>query len=187
MAQPIRTLLTIVTMTAGLVAACDDDKKKKTSSGGGTKAPAAAAPSLSRVTLDAYTDFRCTSNWGDRDGAWGLAAYSGNGSCKASFPGAAGTYQVAVVIQTERDGSPGYRVSINGKTVASGSYPYATGKAACDCSLDDCPDRTTVLDAGTHRLKTGDVLEFWGSDHYPCGKDHGAYAKWHRMEITPAG
>jgi hypothetical protein len=189
MRKLFRPLLVLVMMAAGLVASCGD-KKGDTSSGGGKATPSATASTTgtatpSKVTLDASSDFRCSSNWGGRDGAWGLDAYSGSGSCQASFPGASGTYRISVFIQTERDGSPAYRVSINGRTVASGSYPYSSGKLACECSFDDCPDRDDVLDIGSHQLKTGDIVEFWGADDYPCGKDHGAYAKWHRMEFAP--
>lgn len=183
--------LLAVLLIAGILVSCSD-KKDQTSSGGGTAASTSSsttsgggASTLSKVALDAAADFKCSGNWGDRDGVWGLKAYSGNGSCQVSFPGVAGTYRIDVLVQTERDGSSPYRVSINGRTVASGSYPYATGKLRCDCSLDDCPDENVYLGAGAHQLRTGDVIEFWGADDYPCGKDHGSYAKWHRMEFTP--
>lgn len=140
-----------------------------------------------KITLDAFDDFSCSGNWTDRDGALGLKAYSGSGSCSASFPGPPGRYRISVKVQTEYDGRSPYRVSINGQTIKEGEYSLSSS-LHCDCPHDDwrsvCPDRSATIDCGTHSLNTGDNIGFWGDDVYPCGDDHGAYAKWHYMTFT---
>lgn len=140
------------------------------------------------VKLKAFSDFLCTNNWSNRDGALGLDAYSGSGVCKASFPGKSGKYQMSLTIQTEYDGRPLYEVSINGSVVRSGLYPLSTPRG-CDCPHEtwdkECPDRNVVINVGTFIINTGDSIAFKGNDDYPCGKEHGAYAKWHRMTFTP--
>ncbi len=144
--------------------------------------------SAGKTTLNAFNDFTCTGNWTNRDGALGLKAYSGSGVCKASFPGATGKYRMTVTIQTEYDGRPMYEVSINDKVVKSGMYPLSTSRG-CDCPHEtwykECPDRNQVIDVGVHIINNGDTIRFKGDDDYPCGKEHGAYSKWHRMDFTP--
>ena len=49
-----------------------------------------APVSSSNIFLNAF-DFNCSSNWGDRDGAVGIKAYTGSGTCQKAFPGEAGT------------------------------------------------------------------------------------------------
>jgi len=138
------------------------------------------AVSSSKIWLDAF-DWNCSSNWTDRDGALGLKAYSGSGTCKTEFPGAPGTYQLVLTAQTEFDGKSPYKLSINGNQVANGEYPLSS-PLGCDCPTDDwrdvCPDRNRDIDLGSHELNTGDTLTFWGDDVYPCGS-HGSYTKWH--------
>ncbi len=155
-----------------------------TSSGGGsdTKVQKNAV-----VTLSAFSDFQCSNNWTNRDGALGLAAGSGSGTCKVSFPGGPGVYRISVQVQTEFDGSPFYKVSGNGKTLYAGTYPLSTSSLVCDCPnwRKNCPDAVVSVDAGTHDLKTGDNIEYFGKEVYPCGPRNGAYAKWHAMIFTP--
>ncbi len=133
----------------------------------------------SDIWLDARS-FDCTSNWTDRDGAWGLKAYSGSGTCKKSFPGVSGTYKLTFYAVTEFDGKSPYRVSINGTTIKEGTYPLSS-PLGCDCPIDDwrsvCPDKNYNIDLGVHVLSQGDIIELWGDDVYPCG-EHGAYTKW---------
>ena len=136
--------------------------------------------SSSEVWLDAYT-FSCTSNWTNREGPLGLEAYSGSGNCVKSFPGTSGTYQLVLKAVTEYDGEPPYRVSLNGTTIQEGTYPLSSD-LGCNCPSDSwrtvCPDKTEDIDLGTHTINTGDTIEFYGDDVYPCG-GHGAYAKWY--------
>ena len=153
-----------------------------------TEGEASAVNAAAKVTLNAFKDFTCTSNWTNRDGALGLKAYSGSGVCKANFPGVTGKYRMTVTIQTEYDGRPLYEVSINDKVVIAGMYPLSTSRG-CDCPHEtwdkDCPDRNQIIEAGVHIINNGDTIGFKGDDDYPCGTEHGAYAKWHRMEFTP--
>lgn len=141
----------------------------------------------STIKLDAFDDFNCSSGWGNRDGALGRIAYSGSGSCNATFKGTSGRYRITLSIRTEYDGESPYKVSINGTTIKEGSYPLSTS-LGCDCPHDDwrsvCPDRDRTIDLGTRTVNTGDKITFWGSDTYPCGDDHGAYAKWHGMTFV---
>ena len=89
-------------------------------------------------------------------------------------------------IQTEFDGKPIYRVSLNGNTIKAGTYPTSTSTVQCRCDdwRKNCPDRNVVVDAGVHVIRTGDIVQFYGEEVYPCGK-HGAYAKWHSITFTP--
>ena len=95
---------------------------------------------------------------------------------------------MTVTIQTEYDGRPMYEVSINNKVVKAGMYPLSTSRG-CDCPhetwFEDCPDRNQVIDVGVHIINNGDTIGIKGDDDYPCGKEHGAYSKWHRMDFTP--
>ena len=138
------------------------------------------------VVLNAFTDFNCTGGWSNRDGALGLTAGAGSGTCDVAFPGGSGKYRVQVKIQTEFDGRPIYKVSINGNTIREGIYPTSTSTVRCVCDnwRVNCPDKNVVIDAGIHQIKTGDVIRFYGEEVYPCGK-HGAYAKWHSITLTP--
>ena len=140
------------------------------------------------IQLNAFSDFTCTNNWSNRDGALGLDAYSGSGVCRVSFPGTSGKYQMSLTIQTEYDGRPLYEVSINGSVVKAGLYPLSTPRG-CDCPHEtwykECPDRNEIINVGTFIINAGDSIVFKGNDDYPCGKEHGAYAKWHRMTFTP--
>ncbi|MEE4312873.1 MAG: hypothetical protein V2J11_00140 [Desulfofustis sp.] len=199
--RPVHTLITVVLVSC-LIFSCDSSSSDKSATTGGagdvatptattvetsSKTTETTAASSGTVTLDAFDDFSCSGNWTDRDGALGLAPYSGSGSCTASFPGASGRYRMTVKIVTEFDGMSPYKVSINGQTIKEGEYPLSS-PLHCDCPLDDwrsvCPDRSATLDCGTHSLKTGDVIGFWGDDVYPCGDSHGAYAKWYSMTFT---
>lgn len=141
-----------------------------------------------RVSLSAFNDFSCTANWGNRDGALGLIAYTGAGSCEAVFPGVSSTYTIILTVQTEFDGQPPYRVSINGQTVAQGTYPLSSS-LGCNCPLDQwhtvCPDKNVDINLGNVRIQKGDIITFWGDQVYPCGHEHGAYAKWHSITFIP--
>lgn len=148
---------------------------------------------FTKVYLDGLDNFSCESNWMSRDGALGLAPYSGDGSCEAVFPGANGTYSIVLTIQTEFDGQSPYRVSINGQVIKSGVYPLSNS-LGCDCPQDSwrtvCPNKNVNVNLGTFALHTGDKIEFWGDDVYPCpptdpDHPHGAYAEWHGMSFTP--
>lgn len=142
---------------------------------------------LTKIRLDAFQHFQCTDNWTNRDGGWGLQAGTGNGKCTASFPGRSGRYRVILMAQLEFDGSPKYRISINGSQIAAGEYPASKGKLICDCPnwRTNCPDRVVPLDAGRHAINRGDVIEFYAEEVYPCGENHGAYAKWRELVFTP--
>lgn len=155
-----------------------------TSSGGGSDTE---VQKNSVVTLSAFSAFQCTSNWTNRDGALGLVAGTESGTCRVSFPGGPGVYRITVRVQTEYDGAPFYKVSGNGKTLHAGSYPLSKGSLICSCPnwRKNCPDVVVSIDAGTHELKTGDTIEYYGKEVYSCGPSHGAYAKWHEMIFTP--
>lgn len=143
--------------------------------------------------LDAFKDFTCESNWMSRDGALGLAPYSGDGSCEAIFPNGSGTYNIVLTIQAEFDGRPPYKVSINGQVIKSGVYPLSSS-LGCNCPQDSwhtvCPNKKVDIDLGNFELKPGDKIVFWGDDVYPCPPidpehPHGAYAEWLGMMFTP--
>lgn len=161
----------------GMLSACNSSSDGESSSGGG----GGATPYP--VTLGAFKDFSCTSNWTNRDGALGLKAFSGDGTCKASFPGVSGKYSIALTAQTEFDGRSIYRVSINGVVVKSGTYPLSSS-VGCSCPNNNCSDKNVDLDVGVHQVNKGDVIQFYGKENFGCGK-HGAYAKWHRLAFTP--
>ncbi|MCI5221359.1 MAG: hypothetical protein D3924_01420 [Candidatus Electrothrix sp. AR4] len=155
----------------------DDDDQATSSSGAAVSAP-------TEIRLSAFS-FDCTQNWTNRDGALGLKAYSGGGSCQTVFSGVSAKYNIQIKVQTEHDGAPPYAVAINGTTVKAGRYPYATGVLACDCSINECPDRNTYINIGTFQVNTEDIIRFTGDQVFPCGGEHGAYAKWHEMVFTP--
>ncbi|NOY17147.1 MAG: hypothetical protein GXP23_09500 [Gammaproteobacteria bacterium] len=163
----------------GILSACNSSTEvETTSSGGGAVATA--------VTLGAFKDFSCTSNWTNRDGALGLKAYSGSGTCQAKFPGVSGKYRLTLTVQTEFDGRPPYSVSINGVVVKSGTYPVSSS-LGCSCPKDwrsVCPDIDVDFDAGIHQVNTGDVIQFYGKEQFACS-GNGAYAKWHRIVFIP--
>lgn len=161
------------------------DQQTQTSNQASTTAaaPPANPTTDSQIWLDAYS-FNCTSNWTNRDGPLGLAPYSGSGSCTKAFSGPPGNYKLVLSAGLEFDGKSPYRVSINGQTIKQGEYPLSS-PLGCACPLDQwrsvCPDRSSNINLGTHTLNTGDVIEFWGDDVYPCG-EHGAYAKWYGIK-----
>lgn len=164
-----------------LVASCQQSSDGSFSSSGG-------GSSNTQVVLGAFNDFQCTSGWTTRDGALGLRAGAHNGTCNANFPGGAGKYQVSLTIQTEFDGSPVYRVMLNGATIKAGTYPTSTPSLVCGCAdwRQNCPDKNVVIDVGVFDLKPGDVISFYGQEVYPCGAGgNGAYAKWHNIILTP--
>ena len=143
---------------------------------------------LTKVRLNAFQHFKCTNNWGNRDGGLGLKAGTGSGSCRAEFPGHAGDYRVTLMAQLEFDGAPKFKIMIDGKVIAAGEYPMSKGKLICDCPnwRTNCPDRVIPIDAGTHPIKKGSTIEFYGEEVYPCGSgSHGAYAKWREIVFTP--
>lgn len=143
----------------------------------------ASVNSSSKIFMDAF-DFNCSANWGDRDGAVGIKAYTGSGTCDESFPGEAGTYLLVLKAVTEFDGESPYKFSINGTQVASGTYPLSS-PLGCDCPQENwrdvCPDKDRDINLGTYDLNPGDTLTVWGDDVYPCG-GHGSYTKWRGIE-----
>lgn len=172
-----------------LMTSCDY-VEDKVSSGGGSESDSEAIianPVNATINLNAFTDFRCGSNWTLRDNGMGLVAGTGGGACNASFSGGRGNYRVTLRAQTEYDGAPRYRISINGNIISSGAFPYSKGGLICNCPdwQKNCPDKVVDIDAGTHPIKPGDVIEYFGEEVYPCGKSHGAYAKWRGMVLTP--
>ena len=121
----------------------------------------------SEIFLNAFNDFSCSPGWTNRNSGLGRAAYSGSGTCKASFPGESGAYSVFLLAQTEFDGSSPYAVSINGNNIKEGRYPYSTGSLKCDCPepwREHCPDRVVTISAGTHEINNGDSIGFFGDD-----------------------
>jgi len=139
--------------------------------------------SASTIYLSATSDFACSSNWSYRDGAMALDAYTGNGTCKASFPGETGTYKIVLNAQLERDGQPSYIISVDGVDVNGGRYPLSDPRG-CSCSYEVCPDKNYNIGAGTYDISNGSTIGFYGTDDYPCGSGHGAYAKWHGITFT---
>lgn len=140
-----------------------------------------------KVRLSAFKNFQCSSNWGVRDGGWGLKAGTKSGVCTAIFPGATADYRMVLMAQLEFDGGPKFSISVDDAVVFSGAYPPSKGKVICDCPnwRVNCPDRIVPIDAGVHRVETGSKIEFYAEEVYPCGGDHGAYAKWHEIVLTP--
>ena len=185
-----------VLFSVGFLSACGGGSGEVSSGGEGSSqepaTPADTQPTgdvqLTRVYLDGFKDFNCSSGWTNRHGGVGRAPYSGSGSCSAEFPGESGIYSVALKAQLEFDGASPYRVSLNGNTIKQGEYPYSQGELICDCPdhEENCPDKIIDINAGTHQINTGDIIEFWGSDVYPCGNDtHGAYAIWRGISFNP--
>ena len=179
-------VVAIFAFTAMMLVACDKKSGESSSGGGGNDSnePQTAVT----VSLDAFTDFTCTSNWTNRDGGLGLTVGSGSGTCQTSFPGKSGIYQIILLAQTEREGQSPYRISINGTVVSSGKFPFSQGELNCKCYRQPwtkyCPDVVMNLDAGTHQINYGDIIEYYGEEEYLCGK-HGAYSKWRGMLFKP--
>jgi len=150
-------------------------------------AEAQSSQELTTVRLDAFRHFNCSSAWTTRDGGWGLRAGSGSGVCSTAFPGLSGRYRVALMAQLEFDGNPKFKISVDGATIAAGSYPMSKGELICDCPdwRINCPDRIVPIDAGVHEIKQGAAIEFYAEEVYPCGGSHGAYAKWRELVFTP--
>ena len=112
-----------------------------------------------------------------------LDAYTGSGTCTATFPGEDGNYSIVLHAQIERDGQPSYIISIDGADVSGGQYPLSDPRG-CSCSYDECPDVQYNISADTHSVSYGSTIGFYGTEDFPCGSDHGAYAKWHGMTFT---
>lgn len=146
---------------------------------------AGGMPATSTVTLNAFSDFKCTSNWTTRDGALGLRAGSGSGTCTTTFSGEPGWYTIQIKVQAERDGAPPYRLSINGDIVQFGNFPYSCGSLMCKTPYWECFDSNKMINVGRFRMNKGDSITFYGEETYPCGSSHGAYAKWHELVLTP--
>lgn len=164
----------------------DESTSAADSSDSNTSSTAPDTPaSSSDIWLDAYT-FNCTSNWTNRDGPLGLAAYSGSGTCSKAFPGETGTYQLTLYAVTEFDGKSPYKVSIDGSTIKEGTYPLSS-PLGCDCPIETwrtvCPDKSLNINLGTHTITQGASIGFWGDDVYPCG-EHGSYTKWYGIRAT---
>lgn len=142
---------------------------------------------IEKIRLSAFTDFSCSKEWTNRDGGLGLRAGAGSGVCRVAFPGASGSYRVTLMAQLEFDGNPKFKIDVDGSTIAEGNYPMSMGKLICDCPnwRVNCPDRIVPIDAGVHDIKQGALIEFVGAEVYPCGGNHGAYAKWHELVFTP--
>ena len=170
-------------VVCSLMVSCQESSSGEVTSGGSSET---FSSNNTTATYSAFNDFNCTSGWSNRDGALGLTAGAGSGTCDLAFPGGSGKYRVSVKIQTEFDGKPIYRVSLNGNTIKEGTYPTSTRTVQCRCDnwRKNCPDKNVVVDAGVHVIRTGDVVQFFGEEVYPCGK-HGAYAKWHSITFTP--
>jgi len=177
----------VFAFTAMMLIACDSSVETTSSGSGGNDSEIDSGPAV-MVRLGAFNDFQCTSNWTNRDGGLGLSVGSGSGTCQASFPGKSGIYQIELLAQTEREGQSPYRISINGTQVSSGKFPFSQGELNCKCYRQPwtkyCPDVVMNLDAGTHKINTGDIIEFYGEEEYLCGA-HGAYSKWRGMIFNP--
>ena len=175
----------VFAFTTMMLIACDSSVET-TSSGAGSSEVGSGPAVL--VTLDAFNDFQCTSNWANRDGGLGLTVGSGSGTCQTSFPGKSGIYQIELLAQTEREGQSPYRISINGTQVSSGKFPFSQGELNCKCYRQPwsvyCPDVVMKLNAGTHQINNGDIIEYYGEEEYLCGA-HGAYSKWRGMNFNP--
>ena len=189
-------IIAILTFTAMMLVACDASVETSSSGGGSDNTPTTdnsdqpqtAEPANVTVKLDAFNDFKCTSNWTNRDGGLGLKVGSRSGTCQASFPGEPGIYRIQLLAQTEREGQSPYRISINGTVASSGKFPFSQGELNCNCYRQPwqvyCPDVVMELDAGTHQINTGDIIEYYGEEEYLCG-EHGAYSKWRGMIFNP--
>ncbi len=175
----------IVIALITLMSACDESSK--TESGAKGNPVEAATPSRETISLNAFSDFDCTSAWTTRDGALGLRAGSGSGECKTTFGGVTGEYYITLIAQAEFDGAPPYSIQVNGGEVKSGNYPYSKDRLICDCPnwRQNCPDKRVDIDTPPLTLNQGDIIVFSAREVYPCGPSHGAYAKWLGMEIVP--
>ena len=171
-----------------LLSACDESSKAESEGGGNTTvAEEAVDQPRDMITLNAFSDFDCTSAWTMRDGALGLRAGSGAGVCNTIFGGKTGEYRITLIAQTEFDGAPSYSIQVNRVTVKSGNYPYSKGQLICDCPnwRRNCPDKQVDIPTPPLTLNQGDVITFSAQEVYPCGPSHGAYAKWLGMKIIP--
>ena len=186
-------VVAVLAFTCMMLVACDTSVETSVTSSGGGGSDSSSESNNSNQTnvlvkLGAFNEFKCTSNWTNRDGGQGLKVGSGSGTCKATFPGGPGTYQIELLAQTEREGQSPYRISINGKLISSGKFPFSQGELNCNCYKQPwqiyCPDVVMNLNAGTHYINTGDIIEYYGEEEYLCGK-HGAYSKWRGMIFTP--
>lgn len=175
-----QTFLSILAVTMLIFTGCDsssDDDSGSSTTGG----------SATTVTLSAFTNFTCSASWTTRDGARGLKARSGSGTCQATFSGTTGKYRVILKIQTEFDGQPLYNVTINDQSIGSGTYPLSSNRG-CGCVttwVTDCPDKNVDIDLGVHTVTNGDTIKFHGTERWSCST-HGAYAKWHHIRLVPA-
>ncbi len=163
-----------------VLSGCDNNDNG--TSDGGTE----VVPPPSEVTLSALSDFSCSSSWTTRDGALGLKAHSGSGSCQASFPGESGDYMIVLTIQTEFDGQPKYSVALGGHLIKSDRYPLSSTECGCEEEnwRDVCPDRKRTVDLGKHTVAKGDEVKFYGEEDWDC-EEHGAYCKWHEITFQP--
>ena len=191
--RKLASKVAVFAFTAMMLVACDklDKLVESTSNGGGSDSSSTSNNSNQPnviVKLGAFNEFKCTPNWTNRDGGLGLKVGSGSGTCQASFPGGPGIYKIELLAQTEREGQSPYRISINGTQVSSGKFPFSQGELNCNCYKQPwqlyCPDVVMNLDAGTHQINTGDIIEYYGEEEYLCGK-HGAYSKWRGMIFNP--
>ena len=180
-------------LSAVFITSCSDDTSASgddtSASGDDTSDSSSETPQIT-IRLNAFKDFSCTNNWTNRDRGLGLVANSSEGTCKTTFSGVNGKYKIVFRAQTEFDGTPKYKISVNGVTTASGKYPYSTGVLTCDCfgNLNkwrtNCPDVIVDLTGGTVDLVNGDVIQVWGKEVWHCGT-HGAYAKWKGVNLVP--
>ena len=119
----------------------------------------------------------------NREGGIGVSGNHEVSTCKVTwtFPGPSGDYEIIVIALQERDGNPGFKVSLNGKQIKSGGVGYATPNLVCAKSCDkggwrECwPNKKTELRCGKHRVNKGDKITYAVTSAYPCGSSHGAY------------
>ena len=120
----------------------------------------------------------------NREGGIGVSGSGHSQTCKVTwtFPGPSGDYEIIVIALQERDGSPGYKVSLNGKQIKSGQVGNAYGGLICDKNCPDgggwrsCwPNKKVDLKCGKHRVNKGDKITYAVTSAYPCGSSHGAY------------
>ncbi|MFC1681943.1 hypothetical protein ACFL1S_09290, partial [Pseudomonadota bacterium] len=80
-----------------------------------------------------------------------------------------------------------FRIEVDDTLIAAGSYPMSMGELICDCPnwRVNCPDRIVPIDAGVHEIRQGALIRFVAAEVYPCGGNHGAYAKWHELVFSP--
>ncbi|MBD3393103.1 MAG: hypothetical protein GF418_13360 [Chitinivibrionales bacterium] len=143
-----------------------------------------------QVTLGAMDFDGKDSEWTDRSGGTPYTCMGLNGTGSSidgdiwwnSFPGETGRYRIYLQAILETDGNSPYKIFVGGTLVASSSYPfYGGGDKDCGATAYEESD----LDCGVKEISQGDEIRMWAQSVYPCGSDHGQYARFTGIRFEP--